>query len=108
MGKLTRDQADLIDATPIPTAPHGERDPRSPPEDYFVEEVKQQLLDDVRLGDTAQERYNAVFKGGLQIYTTFDPRLQQIALCRPATTSCPTPAASSRSRSWPSIRRPAR
>ena len=51
-----------------------------PPEDYFVEEVKQSLLDDVRLGDTAQERYNAVFKGGLQIYTTFEPRLQQLAL----------------------------
>ncbi len=42
--------------------------------------MKQQLLDDVRLGDTAQERYNSVFKGGLQIYTTFDPRLQQFAL----------------------------
>ena len=52
----------------------------APPEDYFVEEVKQQLLDDVRLGDTSQERYNSVFKGGLQIYTTFDPRMQQEAL----------------------------
>ncbi len=79
VGRLTRDQADLIDATPIPTAPQTTA-AAAPPEDYFVEEVKQQLLDDVRLGDTAQERYNAVFKGGLQIYTTFDPRLQQFAL----------------------------
>jgi penicillin-binding protein 1A len=79
VGKLTRDQADLIDATPIPTAPQVTQG-AAPPEDYFVEEVKQQLLDDVRLGDTAQERYNSVFKGGLQIYTTFDPRMQQFAL----------------------------
>ncbi len=79
VGKLTRDQADLIDATPIPTAPQTTAS-AAPPEDYFVEEVKQQLLDDVRLGDTAQERYNAVFKGGLQIYTTFDPKMQQEAL----------------------------
>ncbi len=79
VGKLTRDQADLIDATPIPTAPQTTAS-AAPPEDYFVEEVKQQLLDDVRLGETAQERYNAVFKGGLQIYTTFDPKMQQEAL----------------------------
>ena len=79
VGKLSRDQADLIDATPIPTGPQVTQG-AAPPEDYFVEEVKQQLLDDVRLGDTAQERYNSVFKGGLQIYTTFDPKLQQFAL----------------------------
>ncbi len=41
--------------------------------DYFVEQVKQELLDDERLGETAQERYNAVFKGGLRIVTTLDP-----------------------------------
>ncbi len=79
VGKITRDEADLIDAAPIPAAPMSSAIP-VPPEDYFVEEVKQSLLDDVRLGDTAQERYNAVFKGGLQIYTTFEPRLQQLAL----------------------------
>ncbi len=79
VGKITRDEADLIDAAPIPAAPMTSATV-VPPEDYFVEEVKQSLLDDVRLGDTAQERYNAVFKGGLQIYTTFDPRMQQLAL----------------------------
>ncbi|RPI06965.1 MAG: hypothetical protein EHM63_08310, partial [Actinobacteria bacterium] len=79
VGRITRDEADLIDAAPIPTAPMTSS-VVVPPEDYFVEEVKQQLLDDVRIGDTAQERYNAVFKGGLQIYTTFEPRLQQLAL----------------------------
>jgi 1A family penicillin-binding protein len=46
---------------------------------YFLEEVKQRLLDDTRLGDTAQERYNALFRGGLRIETTYDPRLQALA-----------------------------
>jgi penicillin-binding protein 1A len=47
--------------------------------DYFVEEVKQRLLDDKRLGETPQERYNALFKGGLKITTTLDPRMQDAA-----------------------------
>ncbi|MEY2426929.1 MAG: hypothetical protein QOI61_2501 [Actinomycetota bacterium] len=42
------------------------------PNDYFVEEVKQALLRDRRLGETEAERYNAVFKGGLKIVTTLD------------------------------------
>ena len=53
--------------------------PPPPPNSYFVEEVKQRLLDDKRLGETPQERYNAVFKGGLQIHTTFDPAMQVAA-----------------------------
>jgi penicillin-binding protein 1A len=36
-----RDQADLIDATPIPATPQVSAS-AAPPEDYFVEEVKQQ------------------------------------------------------------------
>src|SRR5690606_15675185 len=50
------------------------------PDDYFVEEVKQELLRDERLGDTAEERYYSVFRGGLHIHTTLDPRAQQMAL----------------------------
>ena len=53
--------------------------PEPTPDDYFVEEVKQRLLDDKRLGDTPQERYDAVFKGGLRIHTTFDPKMQEAA-----------------------------
>jgi penicillin-binding protein 1A len=49
------------------------------PNDYFVEEVKQALLHDHRLGETETERYNAVFKGGLRIYTTLDPDVAQAA-----------------------------
>ncbi len=50
-----------------------------PPDDYFVEEVKQALLADPRLGETKTERYDAVFRGGLEIYTTFDPGAQFLA-----------------------------
>lgn len=49
------------------------------PNSYFVEEVKQQLLGDVRLGRTPEERYYAVFRGGLRIHTTLDPKAQSLA-----------------------------
>ncbi len=46
---------------------------------YFVEEVKRRLLDDPFLGATATDRYNSVFRGGLRVYTTLDPLLQDAA-----------------------------
>jgi penicillin-binding protein 1A len=59
------------------------RDTETYPYGYFVEYVKQQIFDgagglDV-LGASTEERVNAVFKGGLRIYTTLDPRLQRVA-----------------------------
>ena len=74
-GYITQDEADEMRDDALPTQPHSLL---PAPNDYFVEEVKQRLLDDPRLGETAQERYNAVFKGGLKIYTTMDPRMQSI------------------------------
>lgn len=73
---LSRDEADKLRDVPVPTKVFT---PLPPPNDYFVEEVKQRLLDDTRLGDTPQERYNAVFKGGLKITTTLDPSFQRLA-----------------------------
>ena len=52
------------------------------PDAYFVEYVKDLLQNDPRfemLGATTADRVNALFKGGLRIYTTIDPRLQRIA-----------------------------
>ncbi|MBT8202897.1 MAG: PBP1A family penicillin-binding protein, partial [Acidimicrobiia bacterium] len=46
---------------------------------YFVEELKQQLLDDPRLGETPTDRYNALFQGGLRIFTTLEPAIQEAA-----------------------------
>lgn len=39
---------------------------------YFLEEVKQWVLDDPRFGSTAQDRRNLLFGGGLRIQTTLD------------------------------------
>jgi penicillin-binding protein 1A len=74
---ITESKAHKIDATPLPRHP---KPVLPPPHDYFVEEVKQSLLADTRLGATYQERENSVFRGGLRIYTTLDPVAQKEAL----------------------------
>ncbi|MBA3654045.1 MAG: transglycosylase domain-containing protein [Actinobacteria bacterium] len=75
-GDLTPKAAAAIKATALPTKASS---PLPAPNDHFVEAVKQRLLQDRRLGETQQERYNAVFQGGLDIYTTLDPRLHELA-----------------------------
>ncbi|MGH9136006.1 MAG: transglycosylase domain-containing protein [Acidimicrobiales bacterium] len=78
-GHLTPEQAAAFATEPLPTEI---RRITPPPDDYYVEQVKLDLLRDPRfgLGDTPEERYNAVFSGGLRIHTTFDPAMQQAAL----------------------------
>lgn len=49
------------------------------PDNYFLAEVEQRLFDDPRLGATASDRENAVLRGGLRVYTTYDPRMQFLA-----------------------------
>jgi penicillin-binding protein 1A len=52
------------------------------PDAYFVEYVKDLIQRDPRfdaLGPTIADRVNALFKGGLRIYTTIDPRMQRAA-----------------------------
>lgn len=78
-GHLTQEQALGYGSAPLPTEINRIA---QPPDDYFVEEVKQLLLDDPSfgIGETPEERYNAVFSGGLQITTTFEPSMQLQAL----------------------------
>jgi membrane peptidoglycan carboxypeptidase len=88
-GVITREQAVEFDASPLPTGKctgvTGIRPAecgaivQPPPDSYFVEEVKLQLLADPRLGDTYEERYAMVFGGGLRIHTTLDPIAQAAA-----------------------------
>lgn len=66
--RLTRAPADISKLVPLPRQINLPRRP----DDYFVEAVKQQLLDDERLGPTPTARYNRLFGGGLRVYTTFD------------------------------------
>ncbi|MEZ5167845.1 MAG: penicillin-binding transpeptidase domain-containing protein, partial [Acidimicrobiales bacterium] len=49
------------------------------PNNYFIEEVRRQLLDDPRLGETREERAELLFGGGLRVYTTYDPVAQAAA-----------------------------
>ncbi|MGH2684075.1 MAG: transglycosylase domain-containing protein, partial [Actinomycetota bacterium] len=77
VGRITAEEAAVIGEEPIPSEPQRLL-PK--PDDYFVEEVKQRLLDSDLLGDTPVERYNAVFRGGLEIHTTFDPRAHFLAI----------------------------
>ncbi len=60
----------------------GLRDPTGDeryPAAHFVEEVRRFLLDDPRFGETRQERTDLLFRGGLRIETTLDPRRQAAA-----------------------------
>src|SRR5918997_4824308 len=75
LDKIERAEADLYKQVPIPTAVFD----NSPERDYFVEEVRRRLLEDERLGETAQERENLLLRGGLTIRTTLDPNLQVLA-----------------------------
>lgn len=72
--RLTQDEADVYEAVPLPTTPNR----IEPPRDYFLDEVKRQLVTDSRfnLGSTDEARARAVYQGGIKVYTTFDPDLQ--------------------------------
>jgi len=74
-GHLSQEEADRLKDAALPTAPNKPQERQS----YFLEAMKQRLLDDPRLGDTPPDRYDALFRGGLKIYTTFDPQAQQLA-----------------------------
>ncbi|MEL7210039.1 MAG: transglycosylase domain-containing protein, partial [Actinomycetota bacterium] len=76
-GHLTREEADYYALAPLPEA---RQQVLPEPNDYFIEVVKQQLLSMEELGETQAERYNAVFKGGLRVATTFVPTAQFFAL----------------------------
>lgn len=77
VGRLTDVDEIYLGATPLPTVIN---QVLPTTEDYFAEEVKQQLLDDPQLGTTPAEREYQVFRGGLRIYTTLEPRAQLLAV----------------------------
>ena len=78
-GHLTADAASALRFAPMPTTltkPQGTSDTK---DDYYVEQVKRVLLTGTTLGHNYTERYNALFKGGLKIYTNLDHSLQDSA-----------------------------
>ena len=81
-GKATAAAARVSKSVPLPTTVSY---PHSATLDYYMDKVKNVLLidDPTQAGDpaevlgaTQQARANAVFRGGLKIYTSYDPTLQ--------------------------------
>ena len=77
-GHLTQEEADTYKLAPLPAERQTPIDTQ--PRDYFVEEALQALLKDPTIlpGD-AQDRFNQIYRGGLKIFTTFDPAAQAAA-----------------------------
>jgi len=50
-----------------------------PLDPYFVEFIKDQIMDNPIFGETRADRAQALFQGGLRIYTTLDTKLQKAA-----------------------------
>ncbi|HUE61165.1 MAG TPA: transglycosylase domain-containing protein [Acidimicrobiales bacterium] len=79
-GDVTPAEEVAADASPLPTSivlPPVAADPVS---DYYVSEVVTQLLGPGSpLGGTYDQRYQALFEGGLRIYTNLDPGAQAAA-----------------------------
>lgn len=75
-GVISEDELRFISGIGVPTTIN-QVNPET--QDYFIEEVKQALFNDPRLGRTREERQNRVFRGGLRIHTTLDPKAQRLA-----------------------------
>lgn len=82
-GYITQAEADVANNQPVQLKEIQEKPIPAP---YFVEYVKQLILEDKRYGTTASERANSLFRGGLRIYTTMDLKLQSDAETAVATT----------------------
>ena len=76
-GYITQAQADAANREPLPTVPPPAE---TRPTNFLTAEVQNSLLNDPRMGNTEKERLDKLYKGGLKIYTTFDPNLQRMAI----------------------------
>jgi membrane peptidoglycan carboxypeptidase len=96
-GYITQAESDAANNEPLPTVPPPAN--RITGTDLLTTEVLQDLLNDPQyaaLGNTEKERSDKILKGGLKIYTTFDRRLQDLAVdssnqakpCMPRSKSC--------------------
>ncbi|MEO0493470.1 MAG: transglycosylase domain-containing protein, partial [Actinomycetota bacterium] len=76
-GHIDQEQYDRYVRAPLPTERRVAAEWE--PTNYFIEEVRRQLLDDPRLGATFDERAERLFGGGLRVFTTYDPAAQSAA-----------------------------
>ena len=66
-------------AAPLGLSASGRRTSAPGPTSFWTQFVIRGFLSDPRFGDTFRERRHRLFRGGLRIYTTLDPRLQAAA-----------------------------
>ena len=77
LGMITQRRADRARRSSLGVLEDPPRIPTKEP--YFVEAVKRELLRDKRLGSNPEERAKTLFKGGLEVETTLEPKLQTAA-----------------------------
>lgn len=76
-GYITEAARKQYEQAPLPSVRNQQQSSLDDLEDgYFLEEVKQQLLKLPALGKTQAARIEAIFAGGLRIFTTFDHAAQ--------------------------------
>jgi penicillin-binding protein 1A len=73
---ITQEQANEAAQEPLPTV---KPTTELRPDNAWTERAQEVLLNDPRLGATPRERRDKLLQGGLQVYTTEDPSLQQMA-----------------------------
>lgn len=78
-GKITQEQFDEADASPItPEITQPQQGCAGAVSNaYFCQYVKTVILSDPAFGDTPQERTKALYRDGLDIYTSLDMRIQE-------------------------------
>ncbi|HTW11019.1 MAG TPA: transglycosylase domain-containing protein [Acidimicrobiales bacterium] len=75
-GTITQAEADAANAAPLPTTVHDAPGVSYTTHGFYVDQVVNGLLDNPALGATPAARLNALFAGGLKIYTNLMPSLQ--------------------------------
>lgn len=77
LGWITTGQAEEADVEPLSLLPRATNEQSRAP--YFSEEVKRILMADPAFAEAPEDRFDLLFRGGLRIYTTLDPAVQQAA-----------------------------
>ena len=79
-GDITAAQAAAAERVPLPTSVIRPAVAGDQISDYYVQEVQTELLaQGSPLGKTYDQRYQALFEGGLKIYTNLNPGMQAMA-----------------------------
>lgn len=95
-GLIDQEQADFIDALPVPSQVYGRTSAVDSQSLGYVErKIRDELLDADWLAPTEEERRYLIFNGGLRITSTIDQRAQELAEWAVATSPEPQSVAQS-------------